>query len=351
MDLKQFLTNNQIPHRKIWYYLRDTDGKKMPEGEKNNDTLEQILKDTNRRLAPKFNRYDKSTETTYDLSETEIESYKNAYSLYIKFTNYYCIDVDEIDINSMDDFIESTGCKLFKDSCWTTGNTKGIHIYIKINNMVEYSDEIDVFCNFKGDLIHKKQMWERIDKKMNNSEIETFEYENIKHLLNETINKTKILPESTIESNNNTSELEMYIKLAIKYDMFKTMKDNFTEWRNIGFIIKNDLGENGEDLFIEVCKVFEPEKFIESDSRNFYKLINKDIKQTGKKPLTIASLIKIFKDIDLKLAKKIIKEVKDCYKNENGLMIEDIDSMPLSTDTFPSEMLEFFNSDYCNSIQ
>jgi hypothetical protein len=357
MDLKQFLTKNDIPHRKIWYYLRDSDGRKMPEGEKNDDPIEKIMEDTNKNPKPKYIR--KIGDEYQPLSETEIESYKNAYSAYIKFTDYYCIDVDVIEIKSMDDFISSTGCELFKNTCWTTGNNKGIHIYIKINDMIEYSNEIEVFDEFKGDLLHKQTVWERVDKTMNNSTIETFDYDDIKHLLN--LNKMNIKNTQTtlnssepdVQTESKSSEIESYIKLAIKYEMFKNMKDNYTEWRNIGFIIKNDLGDNGEDLFIEVCKVFEPEKFIETDSRNFYKLINKNIKQSGKKPLTVASLVKMFKDIDPVLTKKIIKESKQVSKPNNDDMCFDdsIYNQTPSTDTFPMDKLDHFNSNYCNSLQ
>ena len=50
----------------------------------------------------------------------------------------------------MDDFIKKSGCKLFKKSPWIQGNTKGIHIYIKIKYMIEYSNQQE------GDLIKKK---------------------------------------------------------------------------------------------------------------------------------------------------------------------------------------------------
>jgi len=51
------------------------------------------------------------------------------YSLYIKYTEFIIIDVDEKDIDHIDKF------GYFKDCPWKKGNTKGIHIFIKIKNL------------------------------------------------------------------------------------------------------------------------------------------------------------------------------------------------------------------------
>jgi hypothetical protein len=69
----------------------------------------------------------------------------------------------------MDDFIEHSNCNLLKNCCWVKGNTKGIHIYTRVTNMIEYSNQVDVFKTFKGDFIHSKNnMWEKIDKTIHN---------------------------------------------------------------------------------------------------------------------------------------------------------------------------------------
>ena len=106
----------------------------------------------------------------------------------------YCIDIDDYNINTMDEFISQTGCDTFKDCCWVAGNTKGIHIYAKIKNMIEYTNQVDVYQNFKGDLIHaKNNMWEKVGKEIHNynDSIIELEYDDIKHVFNERLNPTK----------------------------------------------------------------------------------------------------------------------------------------------------------------
>ena len=41
-SLLDFLITENIPFLKIWYYIDDIDGKKMPIGEKNNITMEEM---------------------------------------------------------------------------------------------------------------------------------------------------------------------------------------------------------------------------------------------------------------------------------------------------------------------
>jgi hypothetical protein len=104
-----------------------------------------------------------------------------------------------------------------------------------------------------------------------------------------------------------TGETEKYVRLGIKYGMFKKMT-GYTNWINIGFIIKNELGENGENLFVDISR--DDEKFEENFVRTTYKGLLKD-KPNDKKPLTIATLIKMYKDVDKDITKKIIKEFKN----------------------------------------
>ena len=114
--VKTFLTQEKIPYRRIQYYISDKDGKKMPIGEKNNIKLEDVKPD-NVLYKPK------------GLSPRELQTLETAYSIYLKYTdNIYCIDVDIKDgsVDTMEDFINKTGCNLFENCCWVKGNTKGI---------------------------------------------------------------------------------------------------------------------------------------------------------------------------------------------------------------------------------
>jgi hypothetical protein len=104
--------------------------------------------------------------------------------------NLYCVDIDDKEIHSMDEFVEKTGCDIFKNCCWVKGNTKGIHIYLKIENMIEYSNQQNVYNLFQGDLIKTNNMWEKCNKEVLNysGSVPSFEYENIKHIFNDRLN-------------------------------------------------------------------------------------------------------------------------------------------------------------------
>ena len=55
----------------------------------------------------------------------------------------------------MNDFVHVTKNEIFKDCLWVQGNTKGIHIYLKIKNMPPFTDQQKVYNDFDGDLIKK----------------------------------------------------------------------------------------------------------------------------------------------------------------------------------------------------
>ena len=196
MEIDKFLDNEKIPFFKIWYFISDKDGKKTPTNEKNNIKMDEIQKRKAQRNPKPISYFKKSKDPAkkYDeiyLSQTELASLQEAYSILIKYTdNNYCIDIDDENIHNMQEFIEQTGCDTFKDCAWIEGNTKGIHIYVKITNMVEYSDQQDVYANFKGDLIKKKNMWEKVGKIIRNynGKLDTFEFEDIKMIFNDKIN-------------------------------------------------------------------------------------------------------------------------------------------------------------------
>jgi hypothetical protein len=180
------------------------------------------------------------------LAEEESQTLVQTYSLFLKFTkDMYCIDVDGKEIHSMDEIVQKTGCDLFVDCPWTQGNTKGIHIYLRIKDMVEYSDQTDVFATFHGDLIKTNNMWERMDKSVNHTEkgMIEFEYDTIKHIFNNKINK-EAKPEKKLNSKVGKVEvkasapqmstlskastvtqrcLETYIRLGVKHEIFQKM--------------------------------------------------------------------------------------------------------------------------------
>jgi len=186
--LKEFLLKNEIPYNNIWVYISDKkksngDMQKIPIGEKNNKSLKDVIKINNENIY----QIEKPIKTKinkkeYILSKTEYESLFICHTLYIKYVpNLYCIDIDDKEIKSLDDFNRITN--IFKECPWVKGNTKGIHIYVYINNVPEYTNQQDVFKEFEGDFIKTNNMWENIEKEVNNYfSIPRIDYTNIKDI-------------------------------------------------------------------------------------------------------------------------------------------------------------------------
>ena len=82
--------------------------------------------------------------------------------------NLYVIDIDD---NQYDN-INKLPFDIFKNCQWISGNTKGIHIYVKINGLTSFSNEINVLKNVKGDLLKMRNVWEGLDKHLYNSNTE-----------------------------------------------------------------------------------------------------------------------------------------------------------------------------------
>ena len=184
MDLETFVEITcESMYNIIYYYIDDKTGKKCPHGEKNNKTKEEIIKRKKKITEPPKT---KNTDgLRVPLSNTEIKSIQQTYSIYMKhIADFYCIDVDDSEIHSMEDFIKKTKIDLFKKCCWIEGNTKGIHIYLKVKNMPQYSNQQKVFKDFEGDFLKKNNVWEKLTKKVMNYDghIETFEFETISRI-------------------------------------------------------------------------------------------------------------------------------------------------------------------------
>jgi len=105
MDIQTFAKLSDIPYHKIWYYIDDLTGKKIPLWEKNNSSIEDI----NRKLLVNQNKptpkYKKSIKVNdkwehTDFSEQERNSLVPAYTLFLKHTNnVYYFDIDDPSIN------------------------------------------------------------------------------------------------------------------------------------------------------------------------------------------------------------------------------------------------------------
>jgi len=334
-DLVTFLENEQIPSHLIWYYLRDSDGDKQPYGEKNNASLEEVTK--KHKNAVYISNLENHPRLKNNTSFSEKKTLTLAHSLFLKHTdNLYCIDIDEPSITSMDELKAFEAKKnpdwynlqysLVFNCPYTKGNTKGIHIYIRINNVPHYTDQQGVFRDFTGDLIKKNNMWERIDKQVYsyNGKIPTVDFSDIDKIFNDKIKKPKIKPiikknvkipekiENTFASVSGNTNFEMdalprneslsnisapsieqeKYECDFEYALFvcirdkKCSKGQYSEWIRIGQILKNELGNDGLDLFCEWSKLGDGKGLVDYTTFNHRKVcikIYNALKQTKKK--------------------------------------------------------------------
>ena len=267
MDLETFVEITcESMYNIIYYYIDDKTGKKCPHGEKNNKTKEEIIKSKKQIAKPPKTK--KTDGLRVPLSNTEIKSIQQTYSIYMKhITDFYCIDVDDSEIHSMEDFIKKTKIDLFKKCCWIEGNTKGIHIYLKVKNMPQYSNQQKVFKDFEGDFIKKNNVWEKLTKKIMNYDghIETFEFETISRIfvkkIAESVEKqpndqengvTTQVEVSTPINDETTKNWGKFEKLA---DLYSEQRiQNYDSWLLWTMAIKECFGNQGKDLWRKISK-------------------------------------------------------------------------------------------------
>jgi hypothetical protein len=397
----EFCETENIPFVQCWYYL-DNAGTKKPLGEKNNNSVEQI-KNTKPMPKPKerFVKNKNGGWDKIELTKDEQKSLTQIYSLFLKHTeNMYCIDVDMPEINNIEDLInhikeniddEDSSIfkrfkKILKKSVWVKGNTKGIHIYSKFKNVPDYTDQIDVYKYFTGDFIKSKNnMWENINKEINNfngKPTKVYDWNDISEMFNDKITHTNIVQKpkkkdinkeydvlsdsdintddislvsidisiddiSSVKKQNDiniddvkcNTEIELYIKFGVKYQIYKKMS-GYQDWLKIGFIFKNELIKNedgGLFWFDQISRQFESQKYSPDNVEMFYNTL-KNTDKTDKNPLTFKSLIKLYKETDAELFKKILKEVKNSLKG----LGQDFE--------FPLEKTLKFDTDFFSSL-
>ena len=340
LDILTFMNANNLSYRCIWYYIRRDDDKKMPIYEKNNISLEEAL---NSRWWSKPKPELEKIKTITNHKNITDEEYKNlipSYSLYLKHTeDLYVVDVDVYGINSMDDFIQQTGITMFANTAWTTGNRKGLHIYVYIKNMIEYTNQQKVFKAFEGDFLRTNNVWVMRNKIINNTSIESFEWNDIEPIVDvdkmntetkpstkKTTKKSEKKPvvvsdgETDVESVStdgtttsstiiNVEEVCNNIREFVKaiVDVNIVYFDNYNEWIQLGFIIFNETNgdELGADLFVELTGLFnttDPNREQRKKSSIYaqYHSAQPDRKKTGKKggKLMMGSLYSWLEEID-----------------------------------------------------
>jgi hypothetical protein len=179
----KFIESESLPAHDIWYYISDKKNKKIPIGEKNDRTLKEV------QLCAK-----KVTPPPPSLaSPTESASLTKAHAVFLKHVqDLYVLDVDEVSWQGsffMEHFIKQNypekNAALLSKVPWTTGNTKGIHMYLKVvGTPSKYTHQQKVFRGFDGDFLHVNNVWEKHGKIVYNyhGSIPTFQWSEIEFL-------------------------------------------------------------------------------------------------------------------------------------------------------------------------
>lgn len=352
ISVKKFLEREDIYSIVIFYYIKDN-GKKNALEDHNNYTIDEIEEYNENYPKGKKEKWQLSK-----LSESELSKIKKVRSVYLKHhPNMYCIDIDDENITCLDELLEvmeSEGISdeiidIFSNSCWCPGNTKGIHIYIKISNVPNYSKDTDILTFITGDFIKKsKNMWEDPKKIMYNynPESEVIDFNKIKSIFKsdqlnpkpktEKSSETKKLSESKINNNTN-EELLIYIGLCIENNIFSKIS-GYDKWLRIGFLINSLIGEEGFDVFHTISKQM-PGYEGKGDCYIFYTRIDHHCKRELKKneKITLGTLKYYVKEADINIYSKINNEMKLLYKETQKY-------------DFPIDKINNFDSDYFHTL-
>jgi len=221
--------------------VKVVNGKKIPTGEKNNMSLEEI-------------KSDRGTGNTV-----------SGYLKYIK--NLYVIDFDTKDLD---------GCELKEfldeEENLFTETKKGYHYYIFIKNMIPYTNQQKVGVeDFDIDLIKKNNIWETKTRKINGNveDIKTYQWNDIKEWFDEKKMRKgekedkperKITPREEPSFDNekffkqiDDSELKK-LKKAVKFLDVKRATE-YQLWLELGMALYNG-GENCDDKTFDIWDNF-----------------------------------------------------------------------------------------------
>jgi hypothetical protein len=165
--------------------------------------------------------------------------------------NIYCIDIDDENIKDIEDYIKILKIN-FKNNDkilniisglpYIRGNTKGIHIYIKLSNVDKKDIGVDMLKYVRGDFLNK-MIWERTDKEIFNyiDKLKEYDYNDIKELIktdiksnNDFINDTN----ETIDINDleDIKDEEEIINI-IKFISIKRFDDT-QQWISMAYSFK-----------------------------------------------------------------------------------------------------------------
>ena len=239
-----------VPFRYI--NVKIVKGKKVPFNEHNNFSIDQIKTDAGN------------------------EKNSNRKSYYLKYSDIFCIDVDE---SPLPEIIVNL---IIKNEIPYTKTSKGYHLYIK-SNIPEFKNSVKIFNDFEGDLVHYSfNVWEPHNNTIYNSQKLPFvDWKEIKNFCNITkmnfinidkkidiVNKKKKPKKmNEIKKEHQKDNEEKDDKVSIVKDLLNILSydraDNRTHWINVGMCLKN-ISSNYFYLWNEFSKRC-PEKYDENE--------------------------------------------------------------------------------------
>lgn len=333
MNSFEFIAKNKLPYAYAWYYLDN--GEKITLVEKNNIPLNELeeYKEKTKSIGLVYNSKLKRRIT----SEEKKTKCHKVFSVYLKYVeDIVCIDCDSEDVHDPTQLGEILGVPSINNSmCWTPGNNKGFHIYVRIPNFNKTFEGIKVFGEGypNVDIIkYNRNVWEREDKLFAN-EISTFDISEIKHLLKS--NKRK-LNETETENKNEELEVAPSIKTEtcefcpmqerifteVLYDnligskLFTQLPSEYDDWINYGFILVNAQVKNIAEVWLNVCQQLKDSGNSSKDER-LEKLQQLQNSPKSKKPITFRSLLTILQKMMGKEYNLFMKEVNNQFKAES----------------------------------
>jgi len=318
--LKEFLERNNFIYTYIWYYLNEL-GKKIPINEYNSLDKDKCIKKMKKNeISGKPWSYKKKDKRIY-LNDKEYNSLVLCYSIYLKhIEDVYVLDIDEEGIMRLED-LPILEYNLLKGCHYTVGNTKGIHIYIRIKDMVKYKNQQKVLKSMDGDLIKKNNIWENVNKEIHggheNLVIKEYKWEEIsmifdKNKMNIENNdifsmSTKVLyidnkkeqdnisEISDITDRNNDNKIELGLFKKYLDGLSNKRSEEYLYWTQTIWIIYNVSKANSWSLKVmhEMIHDFSKRslKYDEIITDNF---IENNIKENGR--LGVGTLVKWYKE-------------------------------------------------------
>lgn len=270
MDLSVFCAANKMPFAYCWWMVKE-DGSKETVVEKNNVPLEHLS--TWRKDSEKKPTYHKGKK----LNKIQSEKLVKGMSIFLKYSDYVCIDCDSREITTPDQLGKLLNVPEINNSmCWVPGNTKGFHIYVKIDNFDKRQEGIKVFGENMPDvdiIKYTKNVWEKVDKQFSENLITSFDMKCIEHLLVKTKKRKTILSEEDLvedikigkceelylencsrEEHNfvRQAKVEAFLEVMVNKKHFERFSGDYEVWVKLGYILINEKVRNRHKLWLAI---------------------------------------------------------------------------------------------------